>query len=172
LLKDFESNRLYARHDGTEIPMQDVIRQAIHEHRAAIETVTKAMPESEKVRVGTFYEDQLHKLQVAESRTTTIEKAWSATNPPSLPLGQQFAAMPPPLPHSQQAAAMPPPLPNSGVAAKEMPKPELSARDKAAHELLAVANKLPPMIAAAQIKAQSERPKSDLNPQAKRGRSL
>jgi hypothetical protein len=116
LLKTFDTERLYARADGLEVLMADVIREAIAEQREAVQTVLRELPNGERRRVEAFYLAREEELTALSTQNEQTERRWEERlSQSSNPI--QSALVPPPLPGAVAADvrfkewAFPPPLP-------------------------------------------------------------
>ncbi|MBK5052881.1 hypothetical protein IQ289_31350 [Burkholderia sp. R-70006] len=106
LLKQFETERLYVRPDGAEVPMADVILQEIVEQRSDIQALIASLPQDELERIGAFYQERLAALNTQQDLVRTIERSWNAQVPRLPEPAASF--VPPPL--EQPSAVGPPPL--------------------------------------------------------------
>lgn len=101
LVAAFESERLYTRSDGLELPTADVIRDEISRNREILDQTIQSMQPAERDRVGAFYEERVSALDGLAERTNTIERSWAASLPPPLPNTVTLPLSPPPLPAAE-----------------------------------------------------------------------
>ncbi|WP_158664453.1 hypothetical protein [Cupriavidus metallidurans] len=121
MVERFETERLYTRGDGAEVPMYGLIAARIHGQRETLNVILEGMTPDERSRSGAYYEWRLSSLSQLEERALTINENWLTRMeemdellpraplpmvPPPLPM------VPPPLPMAPPPLPMaPPPLP-------------------------------------------------------------
>ncbi|MGF6996841.1 hypothetical protein [Paraburkholderia sp. GAS32] len=113
LVDKYRTERLHAMGDGSEVPLDSVIREAITEQRSKLNELTASLPGQESDRIGAFYAAQSDALTAQEAKVSGMSLKWEAS---LRELDGPATALPPPLPGMDKSAsiigtALPPPLP-------------------------------------------------------------